>query len=55
MAQSKKAEPRMVVALPATLHERLVREQERVLRTSGMHVSLAALVRKAVENTFKEK
>jgi hypothetical protein len=49
----KKAEPRQVVALPATLYDRLVKEQERVLKTSGLHVSLAALVRKAIENTFK--
>ncbi len=51
----KETEPRMVMALPASLHDRLVREQERVQKQTGMHVSLVALVRKAIENTYREK
>ena len=51
----KATEPRQVVALPASIYDRLKKEQERVAKVSGLHVSLAALVRKAIENTFKEK
>lgn len=48
--------PRFMVALPMDLHARLKKEQVKIQEKLGMAVSLASLMRKAIEQTYgKEK